>query len=214
MGMHIPHQSRPQGVRSDRFSGSKFTNLTPYNPFYSALEKVYSMHEKDMERCATGPFIRAFNQPAEFIMPLTINSVRQALARVRPEFLSDLKGVFLMAGTRKMAKTFKASFAYGVYGLNCIFIFPYPRSQMNIHFSRQPKPSYLQEFKRVGAEVIQEDSGVTINFTVQSLEEFYLRDVLMHELGHHVDRHSGKDHRRSEAFAEWFALEYGLKHTA
>jgi len=43
---------------------------------------------------------------------------------------------------------------------------------------------------------------------LESLRDFYLRDVLMHEIGHHVDSHSLTDEAR-ERFAERFAREHG-----
>ena len=37
--------------------------------------------------------------------------------------------------------------------------------------------------------------------------------VLLHELGHHVDADNfrNKSHKKSEAFAEWFASEHGYR---
>ncbi len=40
------------------------------------------------------------------------------------------------------------------------------------------------------------------------LRRFYLRDVLMHEIGHHMDSHNITKKAR-ERFAEWFASKHG-----
>jgi len=45
-----------------------------------------------------------------------------------------------------------------------------------------------------------------LEFTETSLSRFYLYDVLLHELGHHVDRRERQhDRRASENYAKWFA---------
>jgi hypothetical protein len=45
--------------------------------------------------------------------------------------------------------------------------------------------------------------GATLQFDSSSLRRFYLYDVLLHEVGHHVDR----DHmsENAERYASWFA---------
>ena len=49
-------------------------------------------------------------------------------------------------------------------------------------------------------------------FTDDSIRRFYLWDVLVHEIGHHVDRfHPDRSNKRSERFAEWFARTYGFE---
>jgi len=50
--------------------------------------------------------------------------------------------------------------------------------------------------------------GWCVEFTEESLRAFYLLDVLLHELGHHVDeRVWSRDVQSAERFAEWFAGE-------
>ena len=49
-------------------------------------------------------------------------------------------------------------------------------------------------------------------FTDDAIRRFYLWDVLVHEIGHHVDRfHPDRSTKRSERFAEWFARTYGFE---
>ena len=57
------------------------------------------------------------------------------------------------------------------------------------------------------------ESAGTFNSDEESLKRFYLQDVLMHELGHHVDSPNfiSKSDKKAEGFAEWFASEYGYR---
>jgi hypothetical protein len=49
-----------------------------------------------------------------------------------------------------------------------------------------------------------------LEWTEEAVRDFYLNNILIHELGHLVDaRNTGYVDR--ERYAEWFALEYGYK---
>jgi hypothetical protein len=162
----------------------------------------------------TGPphwFAEPVRDP--FVMPVTRRDLRRTLDRVPARHTRGLKGVFLLGGTRKQQKVFFSElYCYGTYWNECIFLHPYPRNRMNMYFSRSPKPSLLEEYRRVGALVTRGDQeGVWVRFRRETLKHFYLRDVFMHELGHHADRDHDKSHHRSEGFADWFANEYGFR---
>lgn len=45
----------------------------------------------------------------------------------------------------------------------------------------------------------------------ESMKTFYLKDVLIHEVGHHVDQRPYTTQKESEIFANAFAIKYGLK---
>ena len=52
----------------------------------------------------------------------------------------------------------------------------------------------------------------TLTWSEQAAQDFYLNNILIHELGHLVDdRNTGYMDR--ERFAEWFAVHYGYRHT-
>jgi hypothetical protein len=70
-----------------------------------------------------------------------------------------------------------------------------------------PKPSVRREYERAGAFWRQVTGGWQLEFAPESLRRFYLNDVLLHEVGHHVNRGSRKNKRDAEAFANWMAIE-------
>ena len=66
----------------------------------------------------------------------------------------------------------------------------------------------MREYARVGAIYIKGKAHFEMRFSEASLRRFYLNDVLLHEVGHHVDSVSGRrDRRASESYAKWFAAE-------
>jgi hypothetical protein len=49
-------------------------------------------------------------------------------------------------------------------------------------------------------------------WTEQAVRDFYLNNILIHELGHLVDQRNTRTIDR-ERYAEWFAVEYGYRAT-
>ena len=84
---------------------------------------------------------------------------------------------------------------------------------MDQRWKTLPKPSVLREFERAGAEILRDGKFWRMRFNENSLKQFYLRYVLLHELGHHVDSENFelKTNKAAENFADWFATEYGYK---
>ena len=209
--MSRPHQRGPQGVRQDRFSGSKVTNLTPFQPFYSATEKTYAKYY-DRFKNRTLPFIAVEAIHRDFIFPLDKDDIQDAVGRVPSQFVKGIKAILVPSGSMKQIKVMKSLYMFGEFWQKCVFLHPYPRCRMRRTYRRKPNPKVLQEDRRVGATITPSGTGVEISFDESSLKQFYLRDVLMHEIGHHNDGlAAGKPRKKREAYAEWFASEYGFR---
>jgi hypothetical protein len=149
---------------------------------------------------------------SDFVRPVEKSDILESLARVPKRFIADIYGIFLLSGSSKQAKVAEKLFCYGTYWGKCIFLAPFPKRWMTrIYRRRKLSPSVLREFQRAGAQVEHRPQGITVIFNRASLREFYLRDVLMHEIGHHVDRHQRRSKRKEEGFANWVASEYGYK---
>jgi hypothetical protein len=57
-----------------------------------------------------------------------------------------------------------------------------------------------------GVEFVERRGSCSIQWSAESLSKYYLHNVLLHELGHHVDRRDANQSKR-ERFADWFAAE-------
>ena len=200
----------PQGVRADKRSGSKVTNLTPFQPFWSATEKIYSRYYNRLKN-RTSPFIKVEKTHSDFVFPITSEDIQAGLGQVPSEFLSGIKAVLVPSGSKKQTKVVKSLLLYGEYWQECVFLHPYPRAEMTWKYDKTPNPTVLREYQRAGAIVNPDGAGICISFDEGALKQFYLRDVLMHEIGHHVDSQRIRSRRKREAFAEWFAHEYGFR---
>jgi hypothetical protein len=201
-----------RGIRSGHWSGSKFTNLTEFDPSGSELDSAW---EKYFDRIHNSPDLTIIVQPvhSDFVLPIDKASIREALSAVPKKFLQGLKGVVTLSGSKKQEKASNSLFAYGVYTSNVIFLHPFPKKFLDRIRRGLPKPSALQEFERAGAKITRDGKYWRMQFDEIALKQFYLKEVLLHELGHHVDSKNSrfKTDKKAEGFADWFASEYGYK---
>ena len=137
---------------------------------------------------------------------VTAAEVRRRLAQLPERFLSSLEVVQFSRMTRK-----KQSFpCYGMQWGSALYLYPIEES-LEECYSAPPKPSQLNEVRMFGGRWVHEAPDVwKLIWTEQAIKDFYLNNILIHELGHLVDNRNSRSTDR-ERFAEWFALEYGYK---
>ena len=201
-----------RGIRSGHWSGSKFTNLTKFDPSDSEIDSVWAQYYDKIHN-TTDLTIVARPLHSDFVMPIDEGSIRETLSTVPQKFLTGLKGIVVLGGSKKQEKVSNSLFAYGTYTSNVIFLHPFPKKFLDRISKSLPKPSALQEFERAGAKITRDGKYWRMLFDDNAIRQFYLREVLLHELGHHVDSENlpFKTHRKAEGFADWFAAEYGYK---
>ena len=202
---------RSGGERFNRYTESKYTNWSQYNPFdleISSLPEYLKPKDSiEIESGLISIFVR--NLHPEFIYPVSLEDIKEFLDKISPNFLKGLRSVYLLGGTSKQLKASKRSFRYGCYESGTIYLYAFPQRMLKENWEKRPKPTTVEEYERVGAKWIQNDSGWWLEFDSTSLRRFYLYDVLLHEIGHHVDKQVWKrDTASAERYAEWFAQEY------
>ena len=168
-------------------------------------------------KIATGAsFCSIYESPvhASFIRPFDASDVHALLETVPRGFLRDLEAIYLLGGTRRQQKTSRGRlFRYGAYGDGVIAINAFPRDLLREPYRHLPAPHVVNDYRRIGAEFVPDRHGWILRFCPRSLRRFYLYDVLLHEIGHHVDRfHPDRCTRRAERYAEWFASKHGRQH--
>jgi hypothetical protein len=138
---------------------------------------------------------------------LTPDEVRSRLAEVPPQFLEQLEVVQFSRMTRK-----KTLFpCYGMQWGNTLYLYPLEESLVE-NFDTPPRPNLVNETRMYGGRWTESPGSWTLTWTEQAARDFYLNNILMHELGHLVDdRNTGYLDR--ERYAEWFAVQYGYRRT-
>jgi len=152
--------------------------------------------------------IKVQNPGKGFKHVLTPDDVRERLSQLPKHFLEGLEVVQFSRMTRK-----KLSFpCYGMQWGATIYLYPM-ETNFTEYYGTPPTPNQAIEAAMYGGRWIQEAEDIwKLAWSEESIKDFYLNNILIHELGHLVDdRNSG--HHDRERFAEWFALEYGYKAT-
>lgn len=139
---------------------------------------------------------------------VTPDEVRQRLAQVPQHFLKELDVVQISGMTRK-----KQSFpCYGLQWGTTIYLYPLEES-LEEHFYSPPAPQVISEAKMYGGRWDSPETGVwRLTWTEKTIKDFYLNNILIHELGHLVDDRN-TSYLEREQFAEWFAIEHGYRAT-
>lgn len=198
---------RGSGQRSGLFSEEKFTNRTLLDPVYSEIQSVkLSRAPDDIVRLSSGQVIKIFaaRLSDSFVLPCSATDVSAALRAIPEEYLTGLARIVLLGGNAKQKKARQLRF--GTYDFPNIYLHPIPESRLQMIWCRPPKPSTSHQYTKFGAKFSQDGSRVKLVFSLKSLQLFYLYDVLLHEIGHHVESRDGrKSPAESERYAQWFA---------
>jgi hypothetical protein len=137
--------------------------------------------------------------------PLTPELIRDRLRQLPREFADAVEVVQLSGMTRK-----RMLFpCYGMqWGAN-VYLYPMEASLIETYV-RPPTPQQLMEAKMFGGVWSQHGNEWRLTWTEQGVRDFYLNNVLIHEVGHVVDTRNTNTQDR-ERFAIWFATEYGYR---
>lgn len=136
---------------------------------------------------------------------VTPDEVRSRLAELPEEFLRDLDVVHLARMTRK-----KQSFpCYGMQWGTTLYLYPLEESLVE-HFDRPPSSNVLNEARMYGGKWTEYGDGRwKLTWTESTIRDFYLNNILIHELGHLLDERN-TTYMDRERFAEWFAVRFGF----
>ncbi len=139
---------------------------------------------------------------------VTPEEVRGRLTKLPEHFLRDLEVVQLCRMTRK-----KQSFpCYGMQWGATLYLYPLEETLVE-YFERPPSPSVVSESEMYGGHWSRPKPGAwELRWSEQAIRDFYLNNILIHELGHLLDERNSSYTDR-ERFAEWFAIEYGYRPT-
>jgi len=136
---------------------------------------------------------------------VTEDDVRRRLAQLPNWMTQPLQVVQLSQMTRKKRR----SPCYGMQWGSAIYLYPIEESLVE-SFAQPPKPAQRLEAAMYGARWLNERGQWQLLWTEEAIRDFYLNNVLIHELGHILNQRN-TSHRDRERFAEWFALEMGYK---
>ena len=138
---------------------------------------------------------------------LSEEDIRARLAELPNWMVQPLQVVQISQMTRKKRR----APCYGMQWGAAIYLYPVEDTLVE-EFGQPPLPSQLIEARMYGAEwsPCPKKRRWRLVWSASSIRDFYLNNVLIHELGHTLDQRNSNSVDR-ERYAEWFALEYGYK---
>lgn len=149
---------------------------------------------------------RVIVQPAGegFRHVVTVAEVRERLAELPSHFVEGLEVLQFSRMTRK-----KRSFpCYGMQWGAAIYLYPI-EDTLEEYYELPPKPAQINEARMYGGVWSPAGPGAwKLVWTESAIKDFYLNNILIHELGHLVDDRNNRPIDR-ERYAEWFAIEHG-----
>lgn len=136
---------------------------------------------------------------------LAPDEIRNRLAELPEHTLVPLEVVQLSRMTRK-----KQSFpCYGMQWGPTLYLYPIEESLIE-YFPSAPRPAQYNEAKQFGGKWVQDGTEWQLVWTEAAIKDFYLNNILIHELGHLLDNRN-TSYTDRERYAEWFAIEHGYK---
>ncbi|HQU42756.1 MAG TPA: hypothetical protein PK867_08085 [Pirellulales bacterium] len=139
---------------------------------------------------------------------VTPDEVRARFAELPRAFTRTLEVVQFSRMTRK-----KQGFpCYGMQWGAAIYLYPIETDLVE-RYHQPPKPNQANEARMYGGRWVQEGPEAwNLIWDEHSIKDFYLNNILIHELGHLLDNRNSRQIDR-ERFAEWFAIRYGYQPT-
>ena len=137
---------------------------------------------------------------------LTPNEIRRRLSQLPPALLRPLEVVQLSRMTRK-----KSRFpCYGMQWGPALYLYPIEESLVEC-YDCPPSPERQIEARMFGGRWQPLGGGRwQLVWTEPAIKDFYLNNILIHELGHLLDDRN-TSYTDRERYAEWFAIEYGYR---
>ena len=146
-------------------------------------------------------------QPAGegYIHPVTVEEVRERIAALPRRYQQGIEVLQFSRMTRKQALFPR----YGMQWGPNVYLYPIEESLVEVH-ARPPRPQQVIEARMYGGEWVEEKGTWLLKWTRETIRDFYLNNVLIHEIGHVHDMRNTSFEAR-EQFANWFAIEYGYR---
>jgi hypothetical protein len=147
------------------------------------------------------------SQPAGrgYVHPVSADDVRERVLQLPIKFQEKLDVVQFSRMTKKR-RLFPC---YGLQWGTAVYLYPIEESFVELYV-RAPKPAQRIETEMFGGRWVQDGNLWRLIWTESTIRDFYLNNVLIHEIGH-INDDRNTSFRKREQFADWFAIEYGYR---
>jgi hypothetical protein len=152
------------------------------------------------------------NRPhRDYVFPIRGDEALGRIAQLPESDTSGITHVWLRRMGPKENRPF-GSYAYGP-GYAVIILYPWPRSLRWWLGPRPPSPGWRRLTERFDGTLGTKRGRWYASFTRERARRFFLDDLILHEVGHHVDwrRRSPANRRQVEEFADQYAASWARR---
>lgn len=142
---------------------------------------------------------------SRYVHAVSVDEIADRLEQMPEQLLAGLEVVQLSRITRKRA-------LFPCYGMQwgcAVYLYPIESSFVETYI-RPPKPRQVIEARMYGGQWSQDGNEWKLTWSEKSAKDFYLNNILIHEIGHVHDTWNNNFEAR-ERYANWFADEYGYR---
>jgi hypothetical protein len=140
-----------------------------------------------------------------YFHPVTSEEVAERISLLPKKYLRNLEVVQFSRMTRKRALFPCYCMQWGT----AVYLYPIEASLTETYVA-PPRPEQIIEARMFGGRWEQDGRRWMLHWTEDAVRDFYLNNVLIHEIGHTVDDRNSSFLDR-ERYANWFAVEYGYR---
>lgn len=140
-----------------------------------------------------------------YVHPVSPDDVRERILQLPSQFQEKLHVVQFSRMTRKR-RLFPC---YGLQWGSAVYLYPIEESLEELYV-RAPRPAQRIETEMYGGRWTQDGNLWRLSWTKHTIRDFYLNNVLIHEIGH-INDDRNTSFKKREQFADWFAIEYGYR---
>lgn len=140
-----------------------------------------------------------------YLHPITAAEARDRIDQLPAQFREGLEYVHFSRMTRKR-RLFPC---YGLQWGPAVYLYPVECDLEELYL-RAPSPRQRIEAEMFGGRWIEDGNQWWLVWTENTIRDYYLNNVLIHEIGHINDRRNTRFADR-ERFADWFAIEFGYR---
>ena len=157
------------------------------------------------------PIVIEENPSRDFYFPLSGQETLEALTALPKKNTRHLTHLWLRRRKKSEGATPFAEFICGS-GVRVIVLYPWPTDNILRFGKRRPSGRQIKLYSEWTADLFQEDGIWCLRWTNDALRHMYIKHLLYHEVGHHIDWYnrqwSNANRKQVEDFADQYAVSW------
>lgn len=159
----------------------------------------------------TLPILIQDNPSRDFFFPISVEEALTAIKALPNNAHKGITHIWLRRFKKSEFEKGKLPLAELIWGsgVRVIILYPFPKNMIMNFGVQKPSNRRINELAKWNTGLKKEKNKWVMEWELESLREYYVSNLLYHEVGHHVDQYY-REYKKSEEFAN----QYAIQHTA